>query len=379
MKYNFLYFHFISYICYYFVTDMSIKLREKNLANGVIGFYLDIYKNGVRNYQFLDIKIDPEDTKEIKNEKRNIVNLIRSNKEIEVLTENTNYLPKHLQNIYFVDFVSTFKSTYKKKDIRMIEAAIKQFNVFSNNPKLKLSEINPSLMKGFADYLNYNSGLSGETPHNYFTRFKKVLKEAEMKGLIKVSPTNGLVFKKKTSDDDLKKQVLTTDELKLLMKTECNNNEVKKAFLFSCYTGLGYAEIKKLKWENIENERLVTRREKTNMKINNKINLTILNLLGEKKSKDEFVFNLKNSKGCNISDNGINKSLNIWIKKANIDKHITFYCGRHTFATQLLIHGANLKTVADILGHSNTKNTIKYLNYIDTLKDEAVNNLPNLE
>ena len=37
-----------------------------------------------------------------------------------------------------------------------------------------------------------------------------------------------------------------------------------------------------------------------------------------------------------------------------------------------------LKKLADALGHSDTRNTIKYLNYIDSLKDEAVDNLPDI-
>ncbi|MCR8667410.1 tyrosine-type recombinase/integrase [Aestuariibaculum sp. M13] len=91
-----------------------------------------------------------------------------------------------------------------------------------------------------------------------------------------------------------------------------------------------------------------------------------------------MIFNLVNEKGNSISDNGVNKCLKNWVQRAKIDKHITFYCARHTFATQLLLYGANLKTVADALGHADTRNTIKYLNYIDSLKDDAVDNLPEI-
>ena len=64
---------------------------------------------------------------------------------------------------------------------------------------------------------------------------------------------------------------------------------------------------------------------------------------------------------------------------AGITRHISFYCGRHTFATQLLINGANLKTVADCLGHVNTNHTVKYVNYVDCLKSEAIRNLPYID
>lgn len=358
---------------------MSIKLREKKLAKGAIKYYLDIYINGERSYEFLDVKIEKSDSKSAKEEKKNIARLIRSNRELELLSESTNYLPKHLKNLNFFDFAESFISEYKKKDLRMIKATLKHFKRYVENPKLKLSGVNPSIMNGYKDYLNDDSGLTGESPHNYFTRFKKILKDAEMKGLVRVNPTKDIKFQRKTNDYELRKQVLTSEELQKLVNTECGNNELKKAFLFACFTGLGYAEIKKLKWKNIKEDRLTTRREKTDQKIEIKLKESLIKSLGNKEKDDDLIFDFLNENGKPISDNGINKCLKNWVDRAKIDKHITFYCGRHTFATQLLQYGANLKTVADALGHANTRNTIKYLNYIDNLKDDAVDNLPDLK
>ena len=358
---------------------MSVKLRQKKLAKGAFRYYLDIYNNGERIYESLDIRVDPSDSSSLKKEKKNIANLIRSNRELEFLTNNTSYIPSHLKNVLFLDFAETFVNEYKKKDLRMINATIRHFKIYSDNPKLKLNDITPTLMTGYMNYLNDESGLNGESPHNYFTRFKKILRAAKDNGLINEMPTKDIKFRRKVQRNELRKQILTTDELKLLSKTECGNDELRKAFLFSCFTGLGYAEIKKLKWENIVKNRLVTRREKTNQAINVKIKDSILSLLGERCKKDVQVFNMKNDNGKPISDNGVNKCLKNWVARAKIDKHITFYCARHTYATQLLLHGANLKTVADALGHSSTQHTLKYLNYIDSLADNAIDNLPELD
>ncbi len=358
---------------------MSVKLREKKLAKGATRFYLDIYIDGERSYETLDIKIEPTDSKTVKAEKKDIARLIRSNRELEYLTQNTNYVPKHLRNINFFDFADSFIEEYKKRDLRMIKATIRQFKKYVDNENLKLLDINSSLMKGYMDYLNDDSGLNGESPHNYFTRFKKVLKDAERKGLISQNPTKDLKFKRKDQRNELRKQILTTEELKLLSQTRCGNEELKNAFLFACFTGLGYAEIKKLKWANIVKNRLVTRREKTNKKVDVKIKDSILSLLEKRGKKSDPVFSIKNENGKPISDNGVNKCLKNWVKRAKIDKHITFYCARHTYATQLLLYGANLKTVADALGHSSTQPTLKYLYYIDSLKDTAVDNLPELD
>jgi site-specific recombinase XerD len=374
--------HFFSYFRYCNVTrkyfKMSVKLRERKLSKGVIRYYLDIIHDGERSYEFLDVKILPSDSSGTKKEKRNVANILRSNRELEIITNGTNYIPIHRKNVKFEDFVDSFIDAYSKKDVRMIKAAYTKFAEFTNNPKLKLTDITPAVMNSFKDYLNDKAGLTGESPHNYFTRFKKILKEAERQGLIKKNPTDGIRFKRSNSSDDLKKQVLTTDELIVLAKTECGNQELKKAFLFSCYTGLGYAEIKTLKWAQIKNSRLETRRAKTNKKIELKLKDSLVALLGEPKKSNELIFNFESKNGNIISDNGINKCLKNWVKRAEIDKHITYYCSRHTFAVQLLSYGANLKTLADAMGHSDTRNTIKYLNYIDSLKDEAVDNLPDI-
>ncbi|MCR8667409.1 site-specific integrase [Aestuariibaculum sp. M13] len=261
---------------------MSVKLRERKLAKGAVKYYLDIYVNGERSYEFLDVRIEPNDTKSAKAEKKDIANLMRSNRELELLTKNTNYLPKHLKNLNFFDFAEDYVEDYLKKDVRMVSAALKQFQAYVNNPKLKLVDVTPNLMIGFKDYLNDDAGLSGESPHNYFTRFKKILKHAELEGLIRENPTKNIKFQRKNGKDELRKQVLTSEELQTLAKTECGNQELKKAFLFACYTGLGYAEIKNLKWCNLIDNRLSTRREKTNLKVELKIRESMLQILGER-------------------------------------------------------------------------------------------------
>ena len=93
--------------------------------------------------------------------------------------------------------------------------------------------------------------------------------------------------------------------------------------------------------------------------------------MGKRGAPDDLIFSLP-------SNVAIGKNLKNWTKQAEIEKSISFYCGRHTYAVQLLKTGANLKTVADCLGHSTTKHTVKYLNFVDELKDEAISKIPSL-
>ena len=59
--------------------------------------------------------------------------------------------------------------------------------------------------------------------------------------------------------------------------------------------------------------------------------------------------------------------------------YILFHCFRHSFAVNILNNGANIKTVASLLGHSGLKHTEKYTRAVDKLKEEAINSLPELK
>ena len=58
--------------------------------------------------------------------------------------------------------------------------------------------------------------------------------------------------------------------------------------------------------------------------------------------------------------------------------NITWDCARHSFAVNLLNNGANIKTVASLLGHVGLKHTEKYTRAVDSLKREAIDTLPDI-
>ncbi|MFD0796241.1 tyrosine-type recombinase/integrase [Maribacter chungangensis] len=351
---------------------MSVQLRSRKLKSGEKSLYLDIHHNGERWREFLKIRLSPKDADRI--EKKRLADKIRANRELEILSDETGHVPQHLKNQNFYLFAEHFIKTYKFKDVRIVASAVEKFKLAIDNPRLKISQVTPSVMEIYKNYLVYDAGLAGETAHNYFTRFKKVLRSAKIQGYLKVMPTEDIRFSNPNKDDTLRKQVLDGEELQKLANTHCGNSEVKKAFLFACYTSLGFAEIRELTWGNINKSRLITDRKKTGELINNRLNPTALAILGTPKKKDDFVFNVQD-----LSINGLNKTIGYWVQRARINKHITFYCARHTFACLLLMNGANLKTVADAMGHSSTKSTLKYLNFINKLQDEAIDNLPALK
>ena len=72
------------------------------------------------------------------------------------------------------------------------------------------------------------------------------------------------------------------------------------------------------------------------------------------------------------------KHIGLWLTAAGINKHITFHCARHTFATMMITIGVDIYTVSKLLGHSKVTTTQIYSKIIDKHKAEAVSKLDSL-
>lgn len=360
---------------------MGVRLRFRILKNNNKSYYLDIFHNGKRSYKPLLAEKDG-DSKDDRKQKKLLAEKTAIQMSLELDAMGTDFAPSFLKNITVLDYCNKYVSDYNKADLPLITASVKKLKAFLDINTLQANmtfrQLTDRHIKDFADYLNYDCGLNGETPHNYWKKFKMIIAQASRDKLLDSSVFENVKFRKKTdySDTVIKKEVLTEEEIKLLWDTDCGNAEVKKAFLYACYTGLGLAECRVLTWANMQNNKLVTVRTKTGVGVNNMLSEKIIQSLGGRKGDLIEVFDLRNkSTGEYITENGVNNSIKTWMKKAGITKHITFYCGRHTFACRLLLNGANLKTVADAMAHTSTAITQKYLNHINSIKDSATSSL----
>lgn len=352
---------------------MSVKLRERKLAGGRIRYYLDIWHNGKRSYEFLFV-VEPKDSKK---DKKELAETIARQRAEEIQSQGTSYIPKHKRKTTLHTYLEAYQNNYTKKDINTIKAVVSKIKEFEPSPSFLVNAIDQNFIINFIDYLNNRTGLKGDTPQSYYRRFKKIILQANRDSLINAQVFENIKYKSNQTDSDktLSKEVLEESEIETLFNTYCGNDEVKKSFLFACYSGIGYAEAKILKWSHIKKGKLRIQRCKVGSSlIEIQLSPTILELIGEPQQANESVFKLSKN-GKTLSETAVNKTLKNWIKRAGIDKHITFYCGRHTFAVRLLERGANLKTVADALAHKSTDHTIKYLNHINSLKDNATANL----
>ena len=182
----------------------------------------------------------------------------------------------------------------------------------------------------------------------------------------------------------LRKDVLSEDEIATLIAThyQGENTNIRRAFIFCLYCGLRYCDIKDLTYRNVDYANKVLRFEQSKTKGHSAssgvvvpLNNGLLRLIGEPtstQSRESLIFPLPSYEMCL-------KALRHWTKRAGIEKHITWHCARHSFAVNVLNNGANIKTVASLLGHSGLRHTEKYTRAIDSLKQEAINSLQSLD
>ena len=121
------------------------------------------------------------------------------------------------------------------------------------------------------------------------------------------------------------------------MLTPSGNDIVKYAFLFACFTGCGEAEVQELTWENVKKNNFFYKRKKSGTVVELPLNPTIeTQILSKLDKNSDILFPLK-------SVQSTRKILKSWVKKAEIEKDISFYCARHTFAISLLKAGSRCK------------------------------------
>ena len=259
-------------------------------------------------------------------------------------------------------------------------STLKHLTNFCKGKDVQLSKIDDLFLESFKVYLLTNKissryeRLSQNSALSYFNKVRTALKEAYQSKMIIENPINRVKGIKEKETD---RQYLTLEELQLLVKTDCDYPIMKDAFLFSCLTGLRFSDIKSLKWKNIsfdnQNGYMIKfTQQKTKGVEHLPISEQSIKIIGERKNENDFIFeNL-------VYSAYHNKILHKWIEKAGIDKHITFHCGRHSFATLQLTMNTDIYTVSKLLGHRHLKTNEIYAKVIDKKKINAVANMPDL-
>jgi|SRR6218665_68055 len=348
---------------------MSVILRKRVNADGSTSLLLDIYNNGQRRYEFLkNLKLakasnafDRQENK-IKLQQAESIAIARA---AELEATNYNMLSEAGKKTCIATWMQSYIDGYKKADKRNMQGALNRFQDFlkeESKTGLTFGHITPLIIEDFIEYLESRS--KGEGASSYYNRFKKMLRNAFRKRLMRDNVLD--LVEKRIKGKASKKEILTLTELKTLANTTTESGEVKTAFLFSCVTGLRWIDIKSLKWSSIflQSKSMTITQSKTGEALEMPLNETAVKLLGEPGKPADTVFDLPTA-------NGANKTLKAWVKRAGITKKITWHNARHSFGTNLIYNDVDVLTTSKLLGHTSLKHTQRYVDTANEMKQKA--------
>lgn len=379
------------------------KLGAKVLSDGRESLFLDFYLgydmavssktgkeykrvNNKREYLSLYLWQAPRTPMERQQNKETleVAKRLRFERGQQLLEDAEGYRLKKDRDLNFYDWYDEFVQNYTKSDKNKLKRAKELFIVcMEETPefakfakRIKPDQLTKAMIQAYTEYLQHR--FNGETPHTLYSRFKKVILAAVERDVMRKNPCKGISIK--IDKNKLTKEVLSQEEICQLIATHYDkeNNNIRRAFIFCLYCGLRWCDVKDLTFANVDYSNRLLKFEQAKTKGHSSasavvipLNDGLLQLIGEGK-RDDIIFPLPSHTMCL-------KALRHWTARAGIKKHITWHCGRHSFATNILSNGANIKVVASLLGHSDLRHTEKYTRAVDSLKEAAINSLPELK
>jgi len=231
---------------------------------------------------------------------------------------------------------------------------------------ITLRDITPQFVTDFERFLFVDFAYHRNTVMRYMQRFKRIVIMAHDNGRLSVNPFASYEFHWEPTD----RGYLSDEELTTLMKhtVVCPRKEIARdVFVFCCFTGLSYCDVKELREEHIQRSFdgqlwIITKRQKTNVQSNVRLLSIPQQILEKYKGK---------CTGGMLLPVPTNYRGNIHLRKlgeqCGIATKITFHLARHTFATTVtLAKGVPIESVSKMLGHTNIKTTQIYARIVDT-------------
>ena len=364
-------------------TKEPVRLREKELANGVRSLYLDIYVNGKRSYEFLKLYLIPETNPQAKVQNENTMraaNTIKLNRILEITNNKAGLKNTSIRaKILLKDWMETFRQAQEQKgvkDQKLIHNTVHALTAYYINVAMR--DVNRDYIIGLTNFLrnDYRSPrgkkLKDYSVINYLGCLRNALNMAVREDVIADNPIMKLSAQDKVKAPESQREYLTTEEVQKLEETDSPYPHIKQAFLFACYTGLRCSDVRSITWGKIvkdgEKYRLHTVMFKTKRPFYIPLSKKAMQWMPERgdKTDDDLIFE-------NIPVQ-VNTKLYLqpWLDKAGITKPITFHCSRHTFGTMMLTLGADIYTTSKLMGHTKVEVTQIYAKIINKKKDDAV-------
>ena len=371
-----------------------IRLRVKKLANGNQSLYLDFYFEGKREYEFLKLYLVPETSaanKEANRETLKLANAIKSKKIVELQNNAHGFsMVGTKSKASLIQYIVNFAAKKQEQAGGVRRGTHQSYLALAHHlrqysgDKTTFKEVDKNFCMGFIDYLKTaksqhdpKKNIISGTQVFYIQKLSAVLYAAVADGIIVANPFQQIKSEERPKPASRKVRYLSIEEVRKLIDTPSAYPDTTNGFLFSCFTGLRFCDVRGLTWGKLRKDNLgktfiTFTQEKTKKWENLPVCDEAMKFLPERgdAKEDDRVYNL--------SANEYNRVLKTWAKAAGIDKNVTFHMARHTNATLLLSLEVPIETVSKLLGHADIKTTQIYAKVIDKSKRDAVDKLDGL-
>lgn len=356
-------------------ANEPVKLRKRKTRTGLYSLYLDTYANGKRTYEYLRLYLVPEKTREDKRKNKETLQLaeaIRAKRVVEYHEGRYGFDKREQDKVLLFDYFEAQARDQKRKTSDSWYNCLQHIKRYERRTDITFAEVTSEWVQGFKEYLEEQK-LAQNSKALYFAKLRACINKAYRDGIIVDNPLKRVESIKL---EESKREYLTIEEVQRLVETDCDNETLKRAFLFSCLTGLRWSDITGLRWGDVHKEgdytRITFRQRKTGGQEYLDITHEARELMGEEQGAEELVFDKMPARSM------IGSIIKVWTARAGIRKHITFHSARHTFATMMLTLGTDLYTVSKLLGHRDIKTTEIYAKIVDKGKQEAVARIPSI-
>jgi site-specific recombinase XerD len=249
-----------------------------------------------------------------------------------------------------------------------------------NTSDIDIRKIDHAFIADYEFYLRSVRKCNNNSAVKYLRNFGKVIRICLANGWIDKNPFANY----KTKVREVERAFLTEEEVQAIIAKEFlieRVRQVRDIFIFSCYTGLAYIDVKQLTRLHInmgiDGERWIfTNRQKTDTRSNIPLLPMAEQILNKYKDHPQC---LNEGRLLPVLSN---QKMNSYLKEiadaCGINKELTFHIARHTFATTVtLTNGVSIESVSKMLGHKNLRTTQHYAKILDKKVSEDMKTLRN--
>ena len=261
------------------------------------------------------------------------------------------------------------KNTYNK--YLVVRKYVAEFIKYQyKRSDMSMNELTEEFIRDYCLYLKNIVGLAQSSIWIYSIPLKHIVTAAHYNGKIPRNP-----FAMYHVDPDHKeREFLTLDELTAMTEIKLEDPNMAFArdlFVFGCWTGISFIDIKNLTEDNISMINgalwIVSKRQKTGVPFQIKLMDIPMQIIGRYKAfrKGSHLFNIGNL-------DSINKRIKKVAAMCGIKKRVSFHVSRHSWAVLALEYGMPIESVSKILGHTNITTTQIYAKVTSTKLDHDI-------